>query len=354
MTQVSESTAPRHRPARGSLRAVLATVMIAVCMTLTGCGLRLETSLPVEPTPDASEALRQAMVADILTTQAIATALAKSGDLAAPVASSVASIITQATTQLTALGGVYESGLPLAAGPLPASASPSSPDTAAAPSTEDPATDLQSLVTTLATSATRARGSLASAPDALQARLYASVAASQMAQAETLAATAKLTVPSGDFLTALQSPETLALPANAPGSAVSDLIASEDAVGYVREIFALQRLSGRERTTTLARAVANRTRATSWAVAAGLDGTADDPRQVLYPLDAKLTSTKSLRARLVSLRDEQTHRISALFTVVDADQRAATADLLADSYLDALAAGAAAEALPGLTEYTAS
>lgn len=339
----------RHRPApgRGVWRKTAAALAVAACLTVTGCGLRLETSLPAEPTPDASETLRQAMVADVLTIQALAKEVTDSGTLAANLAPKVAQVTTFAAAHLTALGGVYTSGLSMADDPT--TNDPLSPSAGATSTTPD----IAALVKVLASSATRARGSLGTSPDPVQVRLYASVAASEMAQAQTLATAAGIEPPTDNFTTALRNPAQLALPTGVESDSVSDLVAGEDAIGYSREILALQRLTGTKRTEMLNKAVANRDRATTWAVTAGLDGTADDPRQVVYPLNAKLTSTKSLRTHLVTLCDDQTHRISALFTSVTADQRAATVDLLTDSYLDGLAAGTADVALPGLTEYTA-
>jgi len=311
--------------------------MLACAMLLAGCSLRLETAPPVEPTPDAAEITREAAVVDVLAIRTEATELlaTEPGD---KISAQLERISDFSTFQLDALGGVYDSGLTSSTDDL------ATPEVSATPQTPT----AESLVSDLADVYARSRAALATVPDPDAARLFASIAVSQLMSMRSLAAAARIDVPDVETSTTADS----ALPAGPADDEVTALIVGEDALGYSREVLA-SRLSDDARSTMYARAQTNRSRAAAWAGATSVRYSDDDPRQVLYTFpDGVPATTKALRKRIAVLSMEQAHRVSAALATVSADDRAAMADLLAATYLDAITDGAARQPLPGLPEFT--
>lgn len=374
------NTAP-HSPAcaartRGSVPAIAprtsrphrvrAKVMISTLLTLlvlTGCGLRLDGPTPAEPVPDADEVSRQAMVADATAIrdgaeQALALAAPDSAE-----ATALTQVIAFSELHSAALGGVYSSGIDhgddgvgdqgqteLEPGSVPSGdgATPAPP----APSTEPPPPSSAQVVSLLTQSAARARGSLVTPTDPLLARLYASIAASQLDSARDLAALTGVEFVAPEAFTT-QMPTTL--PLNLAASDLTTIVRSEDAAGFAYEVMA-PHLSDDARALAIDRAQVHRARAQAWAELASLDGTASDPRQVAYTLPtaadggSALASTETMSALAAQLEDTLAATYATLTGQVDAENRAAMADLLVDSRTAARAWGSPLVAFPGMPE----
>ncbi|RMI02434.1 hypothetical protein, partial [Cellulomonas triticagri] len=160
------STVPAPRPPRAHRRTAAVALAAVTALLLAGCGLRWETDATAEPAPDAAETLRRDAVDDALDLAAAARGAGNGSDAAvAPVLDAVA---TTADVQVDALGGVYESGLPVPEG---------SPTPTPAP-TSVTATPAE-VLTLLGEAASQARDGARRAEDAGLARLLASVAASR-------------------------------------------------------------------------------------------------------------------------------------------------------------------------------
>ena len=354
--------APSSRP-RARATSVMISTLLAL-LVLSGCGLRLEGPGPVEPVPDADEVSRQAMVADAVAIhdaaeQALAGVAADSGE-----ATALTQIIDFADLHSAALGGVYSSGIDrtpdsgsgdqgqTAIEPGTVPSPDSSAATPVAPTTEPAPATSSDVVALLAQSAARARGSLATPSDPLLARVYASIAASQLDSARALAAQSGLEfVPPEAFTTQLPTE----LPPNLSAADLSTVVRSEDAAGFAYEVMAA-RLSGDARALAQDRAQVHRARAQTWAELASLDGTASDPRKVAYALpdgadgESALTSPASMAALAVDLEDTLATTYATFTGQVDAENRAAMADLLVDSSTAARAWGAPLAPFPGMPE----
>ena len=333
-------------------------------LVVSGCGLRLESPGPVEPVPDADEVSRQAMVADALAVHDAAEEALAGVAADSPEAASLAQIIDFSDQHMAALGGVYSSGIideleggtgdlgqtALEPGSVPSSDGTVSgtlePTPAPAPATTS------DVVALLTQSAARARGSLATPSDALLARVYASIAASQLDSARALAGQTGV-----DFLLpeafAMQMPDVLPLDLSATD--LTTLVRSEDAAGFAYEVIAA-RLSDGARALAQDRARAHRERAQTWAELASLDGTSSDPREVAYALPAtadgaSVVTSPEAMAQLAADLESTLATTYATFTgQVDEEDRATMADLLVDSSAAARAWGAPVIAFPGMPE----
>ncbi|MBE9926671.1 DUF4439 domain-containing protein, partial [Cellulosimicrobium cellulans] len=130
---------------------------------------------------------------------------------------------------------------------------------------------------------------------------------------------------------------------------LATLVEAEDAAGYGYEVRAAQS-EGDVRTAAVARAAEHRARAQGWALAAGTDGTPQDPRRVAYALPDG-TDAAAL-ARQVESGLAQTY--ASLVAAAAPTSRAEAVALLADAWASAVAWGEAPVAFPGLPEQTAS
>ncbi|WP_175559081.1 DUF4439 domain-containing protein [Sanguibacter gelidistatuariae] len=345
--------------------------MISTLLTLlvlSGCGLRLDGPAPAEPVPDADEVSRQAMVADAT---AIHDGAQDALAVVAPDSSEAASlnqIIDFSALHSAALGGVYASGIDHSGDDSapdqgqtelePGSVSPSDGVTPAppVPTTEPAPASSAEVVALLAQSAARARGSLVTPTDPLLARLYASIATSQFESARDLAAQAGLEFTAPEAFTTTM-PTTL--PLNLSASDLATVVRSEDSTGFAYEVMAA-RLSDDARTLATERARVHRARAQTWAELASLDGTSTDPRQVAYTLPtaadggSALATNETIAALAAQLEDTLATTYATLTGEVDADNRAAMADLLVDSRAAARAWGAPLVAFPGMPEQAAT
>ncbi|WP_075829514.1 DUF4439 domain-containing protein [Cellulosimicrobium sp. CUA-896] len=350
-------------------RAALAAVLVVVAAVLAGCGVRLETPAPTEPSPGAREVVRRTAVDDALTVAGLADEVAPSAADPA-VRALVDEIAAFAREHVDALGGVYDSGLPdpgetagaTAGSPTEVTTTPADAaavaegardagaDAEEAPDTEDapdeeasdagPTTD--DVVAALVGAAQRTRASADAARDPGLARLLASVATSEHVSAQRLAAAtgsdaaAELTLG-----TALVG----AAPTGVGAADLATLVAAEDAAGYAYEVRGAQ-ADGDVRAAAVARAAQHRARAEAWARAAGTDGTDQDPRRVAYELPED-EDTAALAQRLES---ELAQSYASLVATSAPTSRGEVLVLLVDSWQGALAWGAPLAAFPGLPE----
>lgn len=354
---------PRRTPRPGG-RLLAAVTVLATGVLAAGCGVRLETPPPTEPSPDAVEVLRAGAVDDAL---AVA-------DVVADVTPGVTDPATLAALEQAAafaeqhadaLGGVYDSGLDdldLPTGdptsPAPADdpdepaddaagteADGSAEDDAATDESGDGVATTDDVVAALVSAAQRTGASADATTDAGLARLLASVAASEHVSALRLAA---LTGSSSADVLVTTAPPVEEAPAGIGAADLATLVETEDAAGYAYEVRAAQS-EGDARTAAVARAAEHRARGQAWALAAGTDGTAQDPRRVAYvlPDDADVAAV----ARQVESGLAQTY--ASLVATAAPTSRAEAVALLVDSWASAVAWGEAPVAFPGLPEQAA-
>ena len=81
-----------------------------------------------------------------------------------------------------------------------------------------------------------------------------------------------------------------------------------DEAGYGFEVIAAK-LSAEQRATAEAAAAAHRARSEDWAAAAGIDGTAQDPRRASYTLPAGLDDPAVATALGAHARDRRRRRL---------------------------------------------
>lgn len=395
MSTTARRPAAAPRPAlpddrsRGSLRvlrsrAVAGVLAAGTALLLSGCGLRWETAPPAEPVPDAAEAARRTAVDDGLALAATAqAAVDEAPDLDGGVAGVLAAVVDTAATQVDALGGVYDSGLP---DPEPDADAPSPSPTPTAPADATPA----GVLALLGEAASTARADALTAEDAGLARLLASVAAARAQLTDRLAAALGVDAPavdaeagagwptggaadgsgSGDGSATAPSataPSASATPSptvTATAGAGQDalgtdldradlaaLVLAEDQAGYGFEV-AAARLADDARARARDAAAAHRAAAARWAAAAGVAGTADDPRRVGYELDGDVSSGDAVRGFAAGLLSDlaAVHADAVLATGAGTADRAATVDGLRTSAVEALRWGGTPTALPGMPD----
>jgi len=333
-------------------------VLVATSVLAAGCGVRLETPPPTEPSPDTVEVLRAGAVDD-------ARAVA---DLVSHVTPSVTDPTTLALLDEAAafadrhveeLGGVYDSGLDdldapggtvpdvtvttesggTGDSPADGTAGPSDGGTEGVPATTD------DVVAALVGAAQRAGASADVAPDPGLARLLASVAASEHLTARRLA-TATGSAAADALVTT--APPVEGAPAGVGAADLATLVASEDAAGYAYEVRAAQS-DGDVRTAAVARAAEHRARAQAWALAAGTDGTAQDPRRAAYALPDDADAAGLARQVETGLA----RSYASLVSTAAPSSRAEAIALLVDSWASAVAWGEPHVAFPGLPEQAA-
>lgn len=386
MSTTARRPAAAPRPAlpddrsRGSLRALRSRAVAGVlaagaALLLSGCGLRWETEPLAEPVPDAAEAVRRTAVDDALLLAATAQAVVDGAE--APdgaVAGVLALVVDTAATQVDALGGVYESGLPE---PETDAGAPSPSPSPTAPADATPA----AVLALLGDAASTARADALTTGDEGMARLLGSVAASRAQLTDRLAATLGVEAPAVDAETGTgwatggaadgsgSGDGSATAPSATPspsGTATAEagedplgtdldrddlvaLVLAEDQAGYGFEV-AAARLADDARSQARAAAAAHRATASGWAAAAGIAGTADDPRRVGYELDGDVSSADAVRAFAAGLLSDlaAVHADAVLATDAGTTDRTATVDGLRTSAVEALRWGGTATALPGM------
>ncbi|MEV0893382.1 DUF4439 domain-containing protein [Promicromonospora sp. NPDC050262] len=349
---------PYGRTARSRRRSGLTALALTCAIILSGCGLRLETPPPTEPVPDAAEVLRRTAVADALLVADQASTAATSDGIRADVEAELTVIAETATAQAEELGGEYDSGL----GDIVAEDSGSSPSA----TTREPTP--RAVVVSLGDAATRTRAAADQAPSGPLGRLLASISTSQTQHARTLA---QLTGADGPALPPTEIPEpadaapepsegdegsatpasakeeeTAVLPTGLAAEDLSALILAEDTAAYALEVRAAQ-ADEPIRTQAHERAVVHRARAQDWAVAAGTDGTDQDPRRVAYAVPGTDITTTDL-AR--DLENGLAQNYASLVGIAEPGTRAVLVALLTDSTLAGARWGAPAVPFPGMPE----
>ena len=355
------------RPARP--RGLAAVVALAAVLALGGCGLRLETPPPVEPSPDATEQVRAAAVDDALTLAALATAaLTTAAGPAEAVAAVLDDTVAFSTRHADELGGRYDSGLP--------EPTPTPTGTPSAAPTAEPDEVLVALVETAGTALTAAD----QVPDGAMALLLASIGTAREQLAGRLAAALGVPVPtppgsspSPDPTATATTTATAAAPgvasptpaSSATSSAPADagpglpdgldratavaLITAHDEAAYGFEVIAAK-LSGDQRALAWAAALTHRDDADAWTTRAGLADTADDPRRPDYAVPTGMDDpavATALAARLeVAVADASAVAIAS----TTPGSRAELIDTLRTATADSLTWGATPLAFPGMPE----
>jgi hypothetical protein len=360
-------------------RAVVGVLAAGAVLLLSGCGLRWETEPPTEPAPDAAEDARRTAVDDALALGEAAQVAAAGA--AEPVSGVLALVVDAASTQVEALGGVYDSGLPEPE-PDADAPSPSASATTAPPAT--PAVVLEQL----GAAASAARADALAAEDPGLARLLASVAASRAQLTDRLAAALGVEAPAvdaapgpdwpsggaadgsgsgdGSATSPAATPSDAATPTGPPdpgagGSDVpggdldrADLVAlalAEDQAGFGFEV-AAARLSDDARSLARDAAARHRAAAGAWATLAGVAGTADDPRRVSYELDGDVSSAEAVRAFCAGLLSDlaAVHADAVLATDAGTADRTTAVDGLRTAAVETLPWGGTPTPLPGLPD----
>lgn len=365
--------ARRTRPAARAGRLLAAVTVLATGVLAAGCGVRLDTPPPTEPSPDTVEVLRSGAVDDALAVAAlVADVTPRVTDPAALAVLGEAAAF--ADRHVDALGGVYDSGLEHPAEPESGARSgatetgtpgagtttPGTDGTASDPGAAGTGTDAagtdpagtpapgtattDDVVTALVGAAERTGAAADASPDARLARLLASVAASEHVSAQRLAAATGSTVAAGPD----EPPPVDEAPGGVGAADLATLVESEDAAGYGYEVRAAQS-EGDVRTAAVARAAQHRARAQGWALAAGTDGTPQDPRRVAYALPDD--TDPAAFARHVESGLARTY--ASLVAAAAPTSRAEAVALLADAWASAVAWGEPPVAFPGLPEQTA-
>ncbi|MCC2315386.1 DUF4439 domain-containing protein [Cellulomonas xiejunii] len=353
----SHLTSPsRPRPAR---RARVLTAVVACVLALAGCGVRLETPPPAEPSPDAIEQVRGRTVADALALAGGATAVA-SGAVDDPVRAVLDDVAAFSARHAEELGGVYDSGLP---DPSP-SASPSP--------TASVVTDVTALLAALVDDAARATTDADAVPDPELARLVASVAVARDALAERLAAVTGLPRPAPaagvdgddapDDATATSEPVAPSATATQDGGTSPDagepapatqgaaaLALAHDEAAWAFTVLAA-RSSDATRTSMLEEAARHRAASDAWARTAGVTGRPADPRRAAYALPAGLDDPATAQALPRSLEQAVADASAGAVASAPAGARLDAIASLRTATAAAVAWGAAPVPFPGMPE----
>ncbi|MCV2396115.1 ferritin-like domain-containing protein [Actinotalea sp. M2MS4P-6] len=317
---------------------VRASAVLLAAALLGGCAaLRVESPPPTTPAADEVEQVRQrqALATTVLLDE---LALVPSGE--PEVDAVLADVADAAETQLDALGGVWV--------PFP-SATPE-PDTSTGPTTEPGPVDPEQIVALLADQADSARTDALTTTDGRLARLVAGIALNR-----TLAGAALLTAlgtPEGSTpestTTDAVTAQPTTIPAGLSASALGPAIVSEDALGLVWEVVAARsRDQARQEAVDLA--VAHRARAEAWAEAAGVAGTADDPRDASYDLpDAVADPGASEADRLAAAAELETDLTAVWVDLLGRASPGSRAELYASAQSAATTATSLTGAVPAL------
>lgn len=356
MSAPNRPTATRRRPV--PLRRASALVVVAAVATLlTGCGLRVETPPPAEPSPDAVEQVRGRTVDDALGLAQDARTLLDAAP-AEHVAAVLLDVAAFGELHVEQLGGVYDSGLPE---PTPSASPSSTPD--------EPAPTAESVLAELAEDAATALADADTVPDGPLARLVGSVATARTDLAGRLATGLGLPAPeialrAGDVAPedgADQTPTPSATPTSGtedPAPAGLDradldaLTLAHDEAGYALEVVAAK-LDGDQRTLARQTAAGHRDAAERWATAAGTAGQLDDPRRVAYALPAGLDDPTVATGVARGVESAVADTYATLVASADAGARAELLAGLADATRQARAWGATPVAFPGMPELAA-
>jgi len=335
---------PTHRRT-GALR--LAVALVTGVLALGGCGVRLETPPPAEPSPDAIEQVRGRTVDDALELATAATALsAAAGD--ENVRAVLDDVAAFSSRHAEELGGVYDSGLP--------DATPSATPTA----TPSAVTDVTTLLTDLVDDASQAARDADAVPDPALARLVASIGVARDALADRLAAATGQARPeatadagqddaTAEPTSAAPEPDSTTTPA--PHSAAALALAHDEAAWTFTVLAA--RTGDDRRAALLAEAERHRAASDAWARTAGVVGRPTDPRRSAYALPAALDDPAVADALPRTLEQAVADASANAVAGADAGDRADALTSLRTATAAASAWGAAAVAFPGIPDLAA-
>ena len=283
---------PAPRPRLARFVAVLCALMATTAL-VTGCGLRLESSVPQPLVPDSNELARQAMVNDVVLIQKDITAALKNEQFTEPQLATLHKLAERNANYERLLGGIYRSG-------LPQEVPEDLPDLPLTPI--EPMYGSQEVIDRLLASTGRIRTTLPIATDPELARLFGSMALGNLLLAQELAKASDLEFVIPEFL-AEEVPETVL--ALIPEQSIATLIHNEDATGYGFEVIAAMREPDR-RSVALEQSRLHRQTSQFWAQVAGLAQTSQDPRRVAYTLPFELTADDAVapEQELVALAQE--------------------------------------------------
>lgn len=333
-------TAPRPHLARRARTAVAALVGL-LAFALAGCGVRLETPPPVEPSPDAAEQVRARTVDDALALTAAARSARSTLADDDPAAGILDDVAAFSTAHADELGGVYDSGLPK---PTPDGTPTTSPTPDAAPA---------DVLAALLAATDVALADAEAYPDGPTARLLAAVGAARGDLAarlgtalavEPAAPTAEPDAPTAEPTALPTGPA--AVPEGVTADDVTALALAHDQAGYAFEVVAAK-LADAPRAAAFASARTHRDAARAWVDRAATAGLAADPRQPVYALPAGLDETTA-GALAVSLETAVADAASAAIPHAAPGARGELIALLRASIAAARTWGATATAFPGI------
>ncbi|WP_148059652.1 hypothetical protein [Salana multivorans] len=324
--------------------ALVAALVLAAGWTTTSCGIHLAEAPPAVPTPDAAEIARSGAVEAAERIGAVARAASSS--VTDPGLSSVLDqIAAGSATQAETLGGTWTPP----PRPTPSSTDPSDP---ASSSSAPTAATLEDVLVALSEGATTARdGSTTSDPTLgrllLSVALWRDLAAFELTRAADAAgegeAVQAVTLSRGGI-------DDAALQVSTLGSS-PELVRGLDGTAFTYEALAARTSDETSRATWVARAAALRRAGDTVAVASGVAGTSNDPRQGFYDVASVLALDET--AAVATLEAS----LAELWVNADAPGalRPTVADAALESYLLALQTGAtlapldsSAVVLPGL------
>ena len=354
------TSSSRPRPARpAARRSHVLTAVLACAVALAGCGVRLETPPPAEPSPDAIEQVRGRTVDDALDLADGATAVA-----AGPVDDQVRVVLDDiaafSARHAEELGGVYDSGLP-------------DPSPSATPSPTPPVvTDVTALLAALVDDAARAASDADAVPDPELARLVASVAVARDSLADRLAAVSGVPRPApatdADGDASAQDATSTSDPGAPSGTTAPDAADSPDAgepvageqgaaalaLAHDEAAWAFTVLAARTsdatRTSMLDQAARHRAASDAWARTAGVAGRPADPRRAAYAVPAGLDDPAVAQALPRSLEQAVADASAAAVASAPAGGRLDAVASLRTATAAAVTWGAAPVPFPGMPE----
>lgn len=272
---------------------VMLWVLVATMALVTGCGVRLETSVPQPIAPDSNELARQAMVNDVVLIQEDVTSALAAHEFTDSQLATLIHLRERNANYERLLGGIYRSGLPqdepedLPEVPLTPIESVYGP---------------QEVIDRLLASTGRVRTTLPIATDPDLARLFGSMAIGNLLLAQEIAKASDLEFVVPEFLSEPVPDTILGL---IPTNSIESLIHNEDATGYGFEVIAAMRHPDR-RAVALEQGRLHRETSQFWADMSGLAQTPQDPRRVAYTLPFELTADDAVAPEqdLVALAQE--------------------------------------------------
>lgn len=360
-SRACRSTGGRRRRGLPSAAGRVAAAAVAGVLLLSGCELRLETPEPTAPAADEVETVRQRTTADAISLHVLADRVA--GSTPDPtLAAAVAEVAARSVAHTEALGGVYVPFPDRTPQPTdspagtPAGAPSATPASTGSAAPGDPTTStVVDVVALLDETAASARADAAAVTDGPLARLVASISVARATSAQVLADLAAVPAESRTAPEPLPAPESV--PAGVPGSAVTEVVRSQDAVGFAYEVVAA-RSEGDARASTAARAVEHRDSAELWAAAAGILGTDADPRRASYALPDVIVAPDAdpaaVAAELAALEGSLVAAYASMVAQADPGARSPLIDAMLEGYSAQRALAGTQVAFPGMPEQVAA